>query len=70
MHFSTDNTELALTLKVSTTQVVEKSVSVNKSLIQDYSHPEDHIPPTEDSQFIFAVDAVVNAPFTNPFGQI
>ena len=70
MHFSTDNTELALTLKVSTTQVVEKSVSFNKSLIQDYSHPEDHIPPTEDSQFIFTVDAVVNAPFTNPFGQI
>lgn len=70
MHFSTDNTQLALTLKVNTAQVVEKSVSVNKSLIQDYSHPEDHISPTEDSQFIFAVDAVVNAPFTNPFGQI
>ena len=46
MHFSTDNTQLALTLKVNTTQVVEKSVSVNKSLIQDYSHPEDHIPPS------------------------
>ena len=70
MHFSTDDTQLALTLKVSATQVVEKSVSVSKSLIQDYSYPEDHIPPTEDCQFIFAVDAVVNAPFTNPFGQI
>ena len=70
MHFSTDNSQLALTLKVNTTQVIEKSVSVNKSLIQGYSHPEDHIPPAEDSQFIFAVDAVVNAPFTNPFGQI
>ena len=46
MHFSTDNTQLALTLKVNTTQVVEKSVSVNKSLIQGYSHPEDHIPPS------------------------
>lgn len=68
MHFSTDNTQLALTLKVNTSQVVEKVV--NKSLIQGYSHPEDHIPHTEDSQFIFAVDAVVNAPFTNPFGQI
>ena len=70
MHFSTDDTQLTLTLKVTATQVVEKSVCVNKSLIQDYPHPEDHIPPTEDSQFIFAVDAVVNAPFTNPFGQI
>ena len=46
MHFSTDDTQLALTLKVTATQVVEKSVSVNKILIQDYSDPEDHIPPT------------------------
>ena len=35
--------QLTLTLKITTAQVVEMSVTVNKnSLIQDYGHPHDH----------------------------
>ena len=35
--------QLTLTLKMSTTQVVETSVTVNNnSPIQDYVHPDDH----------------------------
>ena len=36
--------QLTLTLKMTTAQVVEKSVTVNNGLIQDY--PDDHISPT------------------------
>ena len=35
--------QLSLTLKMTTTQVVETSVTVNNnSPIQDYIHPDDH----------------------------
>ena len=37
-----------LTLKMTTTQVVEMSVTVNNSLIQCYANPDDGIPPTEE----------------------
>ena len=38
-----------LTQKMTTAQVVEKSVTViNSSPIQDYVHPEDHAPPTNE----------------------
>ena len=34
------------TVKMTTTQVVETSVTVNNSPIQDYVHPDDHTQPT------------------------
>ena len=38
--------KLILTLKMTTTQVVKTSVSVDNSPIQDYVHPYDHTQPT------------------------
>ena len=35
-------TQLTLTLKMTTAQVVEISVTVNNGPIQDYIHPDDH----------------------------
>ena len=44
---STDVIQLTLTLKMTTAQVVERSVTVNNnSPIQDYVDPDDHIQPT------------------------
>ena len=44
---STDVIQLTLTLKMSTAQVVETSVTVNNnSPIQDYVHPDDQTQPT------------------------
>ena len=44
---STDVIQLTLTLKMTTTQVVETSVTVNiNSPIQDYVHPDDQTQPT------------------------
>ena len=41
--------QLTLTLKMTTAQVVEKSVTVNNnSPIQDYVHPDDQTQPTFD----------------------
>ena len=45
---STDVIQLTLTLKMTTAQVVEKSVTVNNSPIQDYVHPDDHAQLTYD----------------------
>ena len=40
---STDVKQLTLTLKMTTAQVVETSVTINNSSpIQDYVHPDDH----------------------------
>ena len=45
---STDVTRLTLTLKMTTAQVVETSVTVNNnSPIQDYVHPDDQTQPFE-----------------------
>ena len=39
--------QLTLTLKMTTAQVVETSVTINNnSPIQDYVHPDDHAQPT------------------------
>ena len=38
--------QLTLTLKMTTAQAVETSVTVNNSPIQDYVHPEDQTQPT------------------------
>ena len=44
---STDVIQLILTLKMTTAQVVETSVTVNNnSPIQDYVHPDDQTQPT------------------------
>ena len=45
---STDVIQLTLTLKMTTVQVVETSVTVNNnSPIQDYVHPDDQTQPFE-----------------------
>ena len=38
--------QLTLTLKMTTAQVVETSVTVNNSAIQDYVHLDNQTPPT------------------------
>ena len=38
--------QLTLTLRMTTAQVVETSVTVNNSPIQDYVHPDDQTQPT------------------------
>ena len=43
---STDVIRLALTLKISTTQVVKTSVTVNNSPIQEFIHKDNRAPPT------------------------
>ena len=43
---STDVIQLTFTLKMTTAQVVETSVTVNNSPIQDYVHLNDHTQPT------------------------
>ena len=44
---STDVIQLTLTLKITTAQVVETSVTVNNnSPIRDYVHPDDQTQPT------------------------
>ena len=44
---STDVIQLTLTLKMTSAQVVETSVTVNNnSPIQDFVHPNDHTQPT------------------------
>ena len=37
--------QLAFNLRMATAQVVETSVTVNNSPIQDYVHPDDRTPP-------------------------
>ena len=52
---STDVIQLTLTLKMTTAQVVETSVTVNNSPIQDYVHPDDQTQPTfEIGPLLFA----------------
>ena len=38
--------QLTLTLKMTTAKVVETSVTVNNSPVQDYVHLDDHTQPT------------------------
>ena len=48
---STDVMQLTLTLEMTTAQVVETSVTVNKnSPLQDYVHPDDQTQPTFGSK--------------------
>ena len=48
---STDVIQLTLTLKMTTAQVAETSVTVNNnSPIQDYVHPDDQTQPTLETR--------------------
>ena len=54
---STDVIQLTLTLKMTTAQVVETSVTVNnKRPIQDYVHPDDQTRPTFEIIFMVIID--------------
>ena len=54
---STDVIQLTLTLKMTTAQVVETSVTVNNnSPIQDYVHPDDQTRPTFEIIFMIIID--------------
>ena len=44
--------QLTLTLKMTTAQVVETSVTVNNSAIQDYVHPDNQTQPTFERLFV------------------
>ena len=51
--YKTDVIHLTLTLKMTTAQVVETSVTVNNnSPIQDYVHPDDQTQPTFEIEFV------------------
>ena len=54
---STDVIQLTLTLKMTTTQVIETSVTVNNnSPIKDYVHPDDQTQPTFQIIFMIIID--------------
>ena len=56
--------KLTLTLKMTTTQVVETSVIVNNSSIREYVHPGDHAPPTyKHFSFKSLVKVIINCHF-------
>ena len=48
-----NRTQVLLTLKMTTAQVVETSVTVNNSPIQDYVHPDDQTQPTYIHSVLF-----------------
>ena len=50
---STDLMQLILTLKITTARIVETSVTVNTSPIQDYVDPDDHMQPTYEMTPVF-----------------
>ena len=55
--------QLTLTLKMTTAQAVETSVTVNNnSLIQDYVHRDDQTQPFENNCYleIYTIDLVIN----------
>ena len=52
--------QLTLTLKMTTVQVVETSLTINNSSIQDYIHVDDHSEPTyEVSSKITSMGSVI-----------
>lgn len=38
-----------LTLKMTTAQIFERSVTLNNSPIQDHTHPDDRTPPSSEN---------------------
>ena len=52
--------QLTLTLKMTAAQVVETSVTINNSSIQDYVHADDHSQPTHEvSSKITSIGSVI-----------
>ena len=52
--------QLTLTLKMTTAQVVETSLTINNSSIQDYVHVDDHSQPTHEvSSKITSIGSVI-----------
>ena len=61
---STDVIQLPLTLKMTTAQVVETSVTVNNNgPIQDYVHPDDQTQPTFDIVIALVTAAILTLRF-------
>ena len=57
---STDVIQLTLTLKTTTTQVVDTSVTVNNnSPIQDYVHPDDQTQPTFEIIIVIIIIIII-----------
>ena len=57
MEYPWSSIQLTLTLKMTTAQVVETSVTVNNnSPIQDYVHPDDQTQPTFEIIFMIIID--------------
>ena len=54
---------LKMTLKRTTAQVVEMSVTVNNSPIQDYVHPDDHAQPTYEMTPVFKPFTIIVSSF-------
>ena len=56
-----------MTLKMTTAQVVEKSVTVTNSSFQNYTHPDDHTTQTTDTPgfkpFTMLVELITNVSF-------
>ena len=52
--------QLMLTLKMTTGQAVETSVTFNNSPIQDYTEPNDHTLPTYDKVINSAIKSLIN----------
>ena len=58
--------QVTLTLKITTAQVVETSLTVNNnSLIQDYVHPDDQTQPTFDK-----ILCRIKLPYANDFSRV
>ena len=66
---STDVIQLTLTLKMTTAQVVETSVTVNNnSLIQDYVHPDDQTQPFENGMSL-RHQKIIKSGYLSTFSQ-
>ena len=55
--------QLMLTLKMTTGQAVETSVTFNNSPVQDYTEPNDHTLPTYDKVINSAITSLINQYF-------
>ena len=66
---STDVIQLTLSLKMTTAQVVETSVTVNNSPIQDYVHLDDQTQPTFEMTPGFKPFTVTNMYLIHPVAK-
>ena len=61
---STDVIPLTLTLKMTTAQVVETSVIVNNSPIQDYVYPDDHAQHAYETPYCYDIGKTLESLFS------